>query len=166
MGSSCPLSPWPLLPPYLRARRQLLLLKLRLLLLLRRMLLQPFPTSTMLPVMLPNRMYTRRCPLRRLRSLPKLTCTRKSLSKCMNTMPPVTLPRRTHMKTLLRKCTHTRSPWFLQWPQDILCLPHGRSDPYHCVRRSVPGHPLTYPYAAYHTPTGCVNNVGSVVPCA
>merc|ERR1712055_1082292 len=33
------------------------------------------------------------------------------------------------------------------------------------------GHTLTYPYAAYpyavyHTPTGCVNNVGSVVPCA
>merc|ERR1711890_102302 len=33
------------------------------------------------------------------------------------------------------------------------------------------GHPLTYsyaayPYAVYHTPTGCVNNVGSVVPCA
>merc|ERR1712121_402679 len=33
------------------------------------------------------------------------------------------------------------------------------------------GHAITYPYAAYpyavyHTPTGCVNNVGSVVPCA
>merc|ERR1712112_646030 len=33
------------------------------------------------------------------------------------------------------------------------------------------GYPVTYPYAAYpyavyHTPTGCVNNVGSVVPCA
>merc|ERR1712112_629095 len=33
------------------------------------------------------------------------------------------------------------------------------------------GHTITYPYAAYpyavyHTPTGCVNNVGSVVPCA
>merc|ERR1711881_646418 len=33
------------------------------------------------------------------------------------------------------------------------------------------GHTLTYPYAAYpyavyHTPTGCVNNVGYVVPCA
>merc|ERR1712115_179357 len=28
------------------------------------------------------------------------------------------------------------------------------------------GHTLTYPYAVYHTPTGCVNNVGSVVPCA
>merc|ERR1711962_743875 len=33
------------------------------------------------------------------------------------------------------------------------------------------GHTLTYPYAAYpyavyHTPTGCANNVGSVVPCA
>merc|ERR1712080_603932 len=33
------------------------------------------------------------------------------------------------------------------------------------------GHPLTYsyaayPYAVYHTPTGCANNVGSVVPCA
>merc|ERR1712080_71388 len=32
-------------------------------------------------------------------------------------------------------------------------------------------HPLTYsyaayPYAVYHTSTGCVNNVGSVVPCA
>merc|ERR1712133_265254 len=32
------------------------------------------------------------------------------------------------------------------------------------------GHAITYPYAAYpyavyHTPTGCVNNVGSVVPC-
>merc|ERR1719383_1434491 len=33
------------------------------------------------------------------------------------------------------------------------------------------GHAITYPYSAYpyavyHTPTGCVNNVGSVVPCA
>merc|ERR1711962_179790 len=33
------------------------------------------------------------------------------------------------------------------------------------------GHAITYPYAAYpyavyHTPTGCANNVGSVVPCA
>merc|ERR1712121_401137 len=33
------------------------------------------------------------------------------------------------------------------------------------------GHAITYPYAAYpyavyHTPTGCVNNVGSVVPCS
>merc|ERR1712112_605336 len=33
------------------------------------------------------------------------------------------------------------------------------------------GYPVTYPYAAYpyavyHTPTGCVNNVWSVVPCA
>merc|ERR1719383_1684646 len=33
------------------------------------------------------------------------------------------------------------------------------------------GHAITYPcaaypYAVYHTPTGCVNNVGSVVPCA
>merc|ERR1711890_225298 len=137
MGSSCPLSPWPLLPPYLRVRRQLLLLKLRLLLLLRRMLLQPFPTCTILPVMLPKRTYTRRCPLRRLRSLPKLTCTRRSLQKCMNTMPPVTLPRGTHMKTLLLKCTHTRSPCCCSGPSDILSLPHCRSDPYHCVRRSV-----------------------------
>merc|ERR1711921_15412 len=27
-----------------------------------------------------------------------------------------------------------------------------------------PGHAVAYPYAVYHT--GCVNNVGSVVPCA
>merc|ERR1712243_413346 len=27
-------------------------------------------------------------------------------------------------------------------------------------------HYAAYPYAVYHTPTGCVNNVGSVVPCA
>merc|ERR1712112_59225 len=27
------------------------------------------------------------------------------------------------------------------------------------------GHPIAYPYAVYHH-TGCVNSVGSIVPCA
>merc|ERR1712080_21953 len=56
---------------------------------------------------------------------PETPCTRKSLRKCMNTMPPVTLPRGTHMKTLLLKCTqniHSRIVTQLILTQSITLL--------------------------------------------
>merc|ERR1712133_325435 len=135
----CPLSPWPLLPPCLRLRR----------------LPQLSPMSTMLPVMLPKLMSMRRSLLWKLlpkkRSPLSLTYTRRLLLKPMFTMPPVMIAEEyVHVEPVVPAVAPVVAPAVTY-----------AAYPYASVYA---GHAVAYPYAVYHT--GCVNNVGSVVPCA
>merc|ERR1711955_176229 len=115
-----------------------------------RRLLQLSPMSTMLPVMLPKLMSMRRSLLWKKRSLLSLTYTRRLLLKPMFTMPPVMLRRSTYIEPVVPAVAPVVAPAVTY-----------AAYPYAGVYA---GHSVAYPYAVYHT--GCVNNVGSVVPCA
>merc|ERR1711955_93568 len=136
--SYCPLSPWHLLPPCPRVRRPLQLSLM----------------CTMLPVMLPKLMSMRRSLLWKL--LPKKIAAEPYVHE------EIAAEAYVHDATgdVAEEYVHVEPVVPAVAP---VVAPAVTYAAYPCAGVYA-GHAVAYPYAVYHT--GCVNNVGSVVPCA